>query len=535
MPVNYGLGSSNTNPEACWRQIDDWYSSCLDSHVACKVPNAVTNWLPTRLLDIGHSAGACPRLVTTANEKDACGPYATLSHCWGGSNILKLMTENIDDLHKAIPMEQLPRTFVEAITVARQLGLRYIWIDSLCIVQDCFQDWQKEASVMGDVYSNSQLNIAATASQDSHGGLFRMRDPREIMSCKVAVSWEGFEGTSAFVMDRYMWLKQLGKAPLSQRGWVLQERVLPPRALHFGEKQLFWECREYDACEMYPRGLPRTMFDYCNRVKLVDPLAFHKEFWGDTRKSSKFAMYELWCRNVFLYSDTCVTRESDKLVAISGLAKMMLSLCDDTYLAGLWLRQLPTELLWQVRGRRSDGSRSYRPSTYRAPTWSWASVEGPVFPCIPNDDFTLCIKIQEAMTIPASGNDEAGAVMAGHIRLFGAAIQGILTLGSQTPNTFQDKLHINGHECPGNAFADVPRPNLKLEITCLIVCWGKILDDENLYMLLLQAAPGKPRGWYERVGMAKLEMDYTLTQELLNSADDESLYLEKCPRCIILI
>jgi hypothetical protein len=101
------------------------------------------------------------------------GPFVSLSHCWGGAEILKLTTTNISVLKGDISFLQLPKTFQDAIQVVRTLGIRYIWIDSLCIIQNSDQDWHKEASAMLKVYKHALFNIAATASTNSCGGLQR--------------------------------------------------------------------------------------------------------------------------------------------------------------------------------------------------------------------------------------------------------------------------------------------------------------------------------------------------------------------------
>jgi hypothetical protein len=102
--------------------------------------------------------------------------YLTLSHCWGKDQIFRLLETNIDQLRKAIPTNRLPQTFQQAIALTKRMGHRYIWIDSLCIIQDSEDDWHYESSRMGDVYKNSFCNISATAAEDGRMGLFFERD-----------------------------------------------------------------------------------------------------------------------------------------------------------------------------------------------------------------------------------------------------------------------------------------------------------------------------------------------------------------------
>ncbi|KAK4106598.1 HET-domain-containing protein, partial [Parathielavia hyrcaniae] len=128
-----------------------------------------------RLLDVGPPGRPREyvRLIETARVTPD-GPYVTLSHCWGrASEVFKLETRNREELLEQVPV--LPQTFEDAIVAAQRLGARYIWIDSLCIIQDDAQDWEKESSSVADVYRNAMCNIAASASHDSNGGLYRDR------------------------------------------------------------------------------------------------------------------------------------------------------------------------------------------------------------------------------------------------------------------------------------------------------------------------------------------------------------------------
>lgn len=197
------------------------------------------------------------RLVVTSEEV-VTGPYVTLSHCWGGATFLQLTRSNLSRLKSGIEMKELPWTFREAVEVTRRMGVRYLWIDSLCIAQDKDDqsDWLREALLMEKVYTHAVCNIAATASRNSSEGLYRDRDPLPLHRIECEASFSAVTGQSATrsytVIKANYWETDLHQAPLHTRAWVLQERLLARRVLHFNQKELLWECREQAASETYP-------------------------------------------------------------------------------------------------------------------------------------------------------------------------------------------------------------------------------------------------------------------------------------------
>jgi hypothetical protein len=151
--------------------------------------------------------------------------------------MLKLNLANLNRFLHEIPMTALPPTFKDTFDVTRKLGVRYLWIDSLCIVQDSDADWRAESSVMGKIYGQSLCNIAATGSSQTHGGLFQGRDISKITPATMSIKSKGQETTYCFP-DNEIWCSEITNAPLNNRGWVLQERMLSPRTLHYAS-QLF--------------------------------------------------------------------------------------------------------------------------------------------------------------------------------------------------------------------------------------------------------------------------------------------------------
>lgn len=180
--------------------------------------------------------------MDTADGKIS-GRYATLSHCWGENpSFFVLTSDSLRDLCINVPYDRLPKTFQDAITVTRSLGISYLWIDSLCILQSgcgSNEDWQKHARLMSLIYANGAVNIAADNGASSHEGLFVSRIP-ELIKHPI---FEWLSGTSYQLCDVKNYAA-IDESVLYTRGWVFQERLLSPRVIHFGKEQVYWECRE---------------------------------------------------------------------------------------------------------------------------------------------------------------------------------------------------------------------------------------------------------------------------------------------------
>ena len=211
--------------------------------------------MPTRLIDVGkRGEPEVPRLIETATAEHY--DYIALSHCWGGHVALTTTPETFEQHKEAIPLEDFPLTFRDAVDFTRKMDMKYLWIDSLCIIQGDKSDWEREAAIMGEIFKNSTLTISTTTANNSTKGFLHPRTPR-FQPIKVIHS----KNTNPlFIRDILLrpWLKSWSQSvegpdgPLSSRGWILQERLLPPRPLHFGHEQMFWECRTALILEGHP-------------------------------------------------------------------------------------------------------------------------------------------------------------------------------------------------------------------------------------------------------------------------------------------
>jgi Heterokaryon incompatibility protein (HET) len=345
----------------------------------------------------------------------------TLSHCWGSIEILRLQDSNLKTLCESIPLVRLPKTFRHAMKVTKCLGVRYLWIDSLCIIQDSETDWLREAGSMYHVYQNSYCNIAATGAANGEQGCFFSRNPNAVSATKVQPAWEDVTSETYVVVQPLHHCKsRFLDSPLLRRAWVVQERLLAHRTLHFTREQIFWECRTLMACEIYTGGI-RTAPECGGHHTNIggDDLYIHRA--PDSQEETNRGLPKeaiAWNRIVDLYTRCDLTRASDKLIALSGIAsefhRTRLS-ADDQYLAGLWKSQLPNALLWQ--GATTTCS---RPREYRAPSWSWASIDGPVSMRATERQlghwYHIFTEVLVAETTTA-GNNPTGKVTEGYLHL----------------------------------------------------------------------------------------------------------------------
>ncbi|KXJ93600.1 heterokaryon incompatibility protein [Microdochium bolleyi] len=420
--------SASTESKESWSVAAKWVQRCASDHFACNVESKAGSWHPTRLLDVANpdfSPDTFRVVVTSENELRQSEPYTTLSHCWGTAQFLQLKKATFDELKTGMNLDKLPKTFREAIQVTRRLGVRFLWIDSLCIIQDRddLSDWLIEAAQMHKVYTHSYCNISAAGAEDSSKGLFFSRDPRVSHTSNVRLCVEGLglapgvDYVDCSILDLNFWANGIGKCPLNTRGWVLQERLLSPRVLHFARDQLFWECREYSAAECYPDTLPTTIRNGVpTNFKRLDPASRNMFRAADGADDHTLFYHRVWDSIVKAYSATRLTHGSDKLIALSGVAKYFAPRIDDTYVAGMWRKFLASSLLWNVRKEAQvDGSSSKRAEIYRAPSFSWASVDGEVETRLPSN-VNLLFEVLNVHLDHVSA-DTTGLVKGGHIDL----------------------------------------------------------------------------------------------------------------------
>jgi hypothetical protein len=339
-----------------------WLARCFEEHTTCGRLNDDAKVLPTRLLEISANGKRQKVRLVESVYIPPESRYLSLSHCWGKKRIFSLVQDNIMKLMEDIPISELPRTFQDAFEVTTQLGYSYLWIDSLCIVQDEPSDWAREAGRMGDVYENASLNIAATAFSSSASGLFvsKSADKPKLLTASVDMQLGDIHLTGTFeLVQEKGWTSRVDRAPLNKRAWVAQERFLSPRKLHFGRDQLLWECHQLQACEMLPLGLDKFIIS-----SKYDGFTSYRDIVG-IKSSSQH--HTAWCKIIDAYTTFALTYPSDKLVAIAGITSKYQELLNDRCIAGLWEKTLVMDLMWCRAWR--EWRELPRAVDGRAPTW----------------------------------------------------------------------------------------------------------------------------------------------------------------------
>lgn len=265
-------------------------------------------------------------------------------------------------------------------------------------------DWLDQASQMGNVYANSLCNICATGASDPTHGLFATRDTEIFRHCDATISWLGDGGTFR-VLDMSTWNDQVLKAPLNTRAWVVQEHLLAPRHVHFGSSQIFWECLKVTAAEQFPQKLPRAV---TGQMQLARRQLQRVETEPVSIKQRKLSLGR-WAEIVARYTEATLSHPEDRIIAFAGIARRFESLLQDECVAGLWRGNLERSLLWHVRScRKGDGTPSNRPEKYRAPSFSWMSLDGAMKlqSGVDDDDFlvqVLSMNIEESRDVIKNG------------------------------------------------------------------------------------------------------------------------------------
>ena len=365
-----------TGSETSIHMIEGWLKGCSTEHFACNVN--LINESPTRLLDLaGLGIYSDIRLICSTQAQGK--RYASLSYCWGIENFFVTTQSNIDAFGHCIKFGSLPKTFQDAVVVCRRLSIAYLWIDALCIVQGAGGDWDSEASRMGSIYAGSILTIAAAQAESSLSGFLHHRSPLRQQDCRL------LHDSTHTVLARAEHICDIEghgqrTCRLDTRGWVLQERLLSPRTLYFGPDGIHWECRRGSLCDRRPFFDLESNADHYVRGKLNVKWIYQALQGLDSiqdRTDARLKFRQCWMLVLKAYSQTILTYDSDKFVAIAGIATVFQSQLDIQASFGLWLLFFPTELLWSIE-KDEDGERDikYRLRHDFAPSWSWASISG---------------------------------------------------------------------------------------------------------------------------------------------------------------
>jgi hypothetical protein len=381
-----------TDTEQVFSLARDWLKQCQTCHSECQNVSRVKNFVPARLLDIStglEGTVTSIRLLATSttSKNDQKVAYLALSHCWGGIETTTLKMSTLAAFQTSIPLSSLPKNFLDAAIITVKLGFKYLWIDSLCIIQDSLLDQAREIPTMGSVYGCAVLTIAALGAENSHGGCFTTRNPLSFVPALLR------DGDSSTRDQVWAWSQKLRdpsaqgptRQPLHKRGWVVQERALAPRTLSFGKDVVYWDCLNGVASE----AVPEIKNEFANGLKiaLMQCSAGKEKGWEQcklkhpelretiNKTNCGFTLGEsFWWDIVHEYSTSKLTYPRDKWNAISALAMRAEDATKQVLYHGLWECNFFEESLWKCDqpGQRID------PADLDVPTWSWLSVDAPV-------------------------------------------------------------------------------------------------------------------------------------------------------------
>lgn len=333
--------------------------------------------------------------------------YAALSHCWGnGINIAKSHRANIaEHIEKGIPVIDLPKTFRDAVHICLNLGIEYLWIDSLCIIQDDAADWHSQAARMSEVYENSFLTIAASKASGPTEGCFSQIDWTKRGSYLPEYPDILIRGLCVPPVVRHRDDEQHENWPLYRRAWVYQELTLSPRVLHFGRDEVIWDCASK------PRQGQSMSLAYRDATQLNEK----------SKSINQNNFQTKWYELVSMYSWRDLTFPSDRLPAIAALARQQqFYRPNDQYLAGLWKGTLMFDLMWYSTRDENLLNKAHScemPSPGDIPSWSWASeiggVHWPEFSAYKAPDNIRVIDTKYT----TEGSDVAGPVLVAEITI----------------------------------------------------------------------------------------------------------------------
>ena len=476
-----------------------------------------------------------------------------------------LLKKNVEEFVQGIPLKSMPRTFQEAIDLTRQLGLRYLWIDALCIIQDSEDDWREQSSQMPNIYAGAYITIASSANATPFDGLFDERNHQWTHEPPAKLNLGVEQGVLEFTIRReyhsaagYSEKDPLVKDHLVDRGWCLQEKVLSRRFLTFHPTEIQYTCAKQILLESYyeqestwqlkqrgPFGANLRRFedgdgawknDFFSIVQNATKpgIARNKNkelFMADRAQEAAEGkvigyinitnelthlqkLHERWY--VILHDYTCrnLTYEKDKLIAISGVVKYILanSEIEDEYHAGMFRSMLPYALMWKIPAQKKSHERwmNSRPTEYIAPSWSWASMNEYL-------DFERCWNyVYEqatceilSMTSTPVGNDIYSDVKEGKLVIKGRWKKALV----QTQNDFlchptpeEVGSQRGGYLGVGTVHLD-DRPTGEREVVCLELWKGQGL---------LLAEKEKEEGNWQRLGVYSMSAyDSTLVFNLL--------------------
>ncbi|KAM5356542.1 hypothetical protein ACJ41O_003188 [Fusarium nematophilum] len=525
LPAEFGGPARHIAPdpssEASFGMIKGWIKNCKEKHTICsEAQSLTTRTLPKRVINIGPESNDRIHVFEhddTTQHIDE--PYIALSHCWGKSHHLISTKATLSQWKKNIPFSDLARTFQDAVNISRKLGIRYVWIDSLCIVQDDKKDGEIEAAKMASIYNGAELVLSATGSIDGDGGCLFKREPFVTVSGTLP-DGKVFEiyGRKTTQHGVFGWDTDVNSAkgssnpiagttigdvddhPLMTRAWCFQERLLATRILHYTRGEIIFDCLSSMDCECGALdGHERDPLIPARRViktghKYITGTKSYRSAWTHPRpplgeEAKAFEQHhELWRDLIIQYSQKQITHKSDGLPAVAGLATKWSNDLTGRYLAGLWEKDLLNGLRWMA-----DEKDSGEEPQYIAPSWSWLSVHRGVtwgLESFADDEYFVSVDFART-ECHLSGLNPYGEVTSGYIFLTGRIMA--VSFFLQNDSVFLEK---EGHDTkkpfdrPDSLFR--LRNLQNRELYCLRFCRRPVTRnayDDDSALVLVKADP----------------------------------------------
>ncbi|KAH0558525.1 hypothetical protein GP486_004819 [Trichoglossum hirsutum] len=518
-----------------------WINACVDDHEQCSSQNP--NFTPTRLIDVGEIGDD---LLLYLHETPEVGVnYTAMSYCWGGNQPVKTIKSTFKENCRKIEFSSLPKTLQDAVTCTRNLEYRYLWVDSLCIIQDDPDDVAREIATMPSVFGEASVTICAASATDCKQGFLQNW---QHSSTDDTYRWtlpfrspQGKKGTILLSYNRgqngYS-INAIPKDHICTRAWTLQETLLARRMLVFRERDVRWTCRGIDHLDEWCMPLfENAAQDY--DIRNYHPAGELKSPFTDRLISRDGILYE-FIALVTLYTSRKLSLYEDRLTAISAVAKTYSGTIQARYLAGLWDYNLVTQLLWQ-RGEDYEGllkegeetppnwsQKRYdyyvkraRPrarfATFVAPSWSWASCPESLDYRDPEDySAHASAIIIECEVEPLYSSAPFGAVKSGYLKIKGRLLRTTLRCSSMTEvgvytySIWEGADNMPGGQLIHDAFEPDWLPNSIVDAWCLeIVPEVDDIEFSPLGLILQSAGEGfkiigsfrYPRWWKNREGV----------------------------------
>ncbi|CVL13891.1 uncharacterized protein FPRN_15246 [Fusarium proliferatum] len=441
-----------------------WAHDCLQNHTSCASPSE--RFIPTRIIKIFDSG----KRIEIVEEKSPAA-YAVLSYCWGGPQRTTLSKARVENGQLSFDTSTLPQTLQDAVRVCGELGLNFLWIDALCIIQDDLEDKAKEIGQMANIYENSYVAIMASRAKSVEEGFLHPRSHfgADRRSPGFRLQYETKKGRRGSVVLVEESSSQTYADPLSLRAWAYQEFILSPRILDYGELRTTWICW----ADINPTdGFLSTPTSSWSRQRF-------QEVMSPSVEANSVSPHQLWSTLVLCYMRSSITDPYDRLPALAGIAERLNTIIKDEYIAGCWKSHIWLDLLWWHK----DGRSRMRPTEYFAPSWSWASI--------PNGDLNYiytrsCVVDEEfevlyhdiKLSYPQS---PYGAVNAGFLLVQGRIIPEEYLLDFRNREFYIHPTHIivNGHDPIAISCSVTPDSGLvntynsKYRIRGMCLCWDE--------------------------------------------------------------